>query len=134
MDEVLPSPLLTFLGQSGAAHEEEGCGSVSEGAGCHAGVTWSRAPCTSDGPQERSYGLAPCWRYHNARQKASSVKRRKTAMGWIFKQLLGHTALGLPRTDMGILAPRPSIQGRTQGVFPTGSKNVPDRPRLTSCC
>ena len=55
-------------------------------------------------------------------------------MGQIFKQLLGHTALGLPRGDMGILVLRPSIQGRTQGVFPTESKNVPDRPRLTSCC
>ena len=55
-------------------------------------------------------------------------------MGWIFKQLLGHTVLGLPERDMRILAPRPGIQGRAQGVFPAGSKNVPDRPRLTSCC
>ena len=37
MDEVLPSPLLTFLGQSGAAHEEEGCGIVSEGPGAMLG-------------------------------------------------------------------------------------------------
>ena len=124
----------TFLGQSGTAHEEEGCGSVSEGAGCHAGVTWSRSPCTSNGPQVRSYAPALCWRYPKARNKASSVRRRKTGMGWIFKQLLGHTVLGLPERDMRILAPRPGIQGRAQGVFPAGSKNVPDRPRLTSCC
>ena len=130
----IPSLANTFLGQSGAAHEEEGCGSVSEGAGCHAGVTWSRAPCTSNGPQARSYAPALCWRYPKARNKASSVRRRKTAMGRIFKQLLGHTVLGLPGRDMRILAPRPGMQGRAHGVFPAGSKNVPDRPRLTSCC
>ena len=55
-------------------------------------------------------------------------------MGRIFKQLLGHTVLGLPGRDMRILAPRPGMQGRAHGVFPAGSKNVPDRPRLTSCC
>ena len=104
------------------------------GGGCHAGVTWSRAPCTSNGPQARSYAPALCWRYPKARNKASSVRRRKTAMGRIFKQLLGHTVLGLPGRDMRILAPRPGMQGRAHGVFPAGSKNVPDRPRLTSCC
>ena len=52
-------------------------------------------------------------------------------MGRIFKQLLGHTVLGLPGRDMRILAPRPGMQGRAHGVFPAGSKNVPDRPRLT---
>ena len=30
----------TFLGQHGPAHREWGCGSTSEGARCHAGVTW----------------------------------------------------------------------------------------------
>ena len=30
----------TFLGQRGPAHGEGGCGSASDGAGCHAGVTW----------------------------------------------------------------------------------------------
>ena len=124
----------TFLGQSSAAHEEQGCRSVSEGARCHAGVTWSRAPCTSTGPQASSYGLARCLRYPKARSNASCIRRRKTAMGWISKQLLGHTVLGLPRRHVRILAPRPGIQGCAQGIFPAGSKNVPDRPRLTSSC
>ena len=30
----------TFLGQHGPPHGEGGSGSASEGAGCHAGVTW----------------------------------------------------------------------------------------------
>lgn len=105
----IPSLANTFLGQRGASHEEEGCGSVSEGARWHAGVTWLRAPCTSIGPQESSYGLAPCLRYPKARSNASCIRRRKTAMGWIFKQLLGHTVLGFPRRHVRILAPRPGI-------------------------
>ena len=91
---------------------------MSEGAVCHARVTWSRAPCTSNVPYARSYRPAPCLRYPKARSKVSSVRRRKTAMGWIFNQLLGHTALGLPRREMRSLAPRPGIQGHAEGVFP----------------
>ena len=53
-------------------------------------------------------------------------------MGWIFKQLLSHTTLGLPGKEMQILASRPSIQMCAQDIFPTGFKNVPDRPKLTS--
>ena len=53
-------------------------------------------------------------------------------MGWIFKQLLSHTTLGLPGKEMRILASRPSIQMCAQDIFPAGSKNVPDRPGLTS--
>ena len=30
----------TFLGQRSPAHGEGGCGSVSDGAGCRAGVSW----------------------------------------------------------------------------------------------
>lgn len=37
-----------------------------------------------------------------------------------------------PKTWIRIFTPRPSIHMDTQGVFPTRSKNVPDRPRLTS--
>lgn len=43
-------------------------------------------------------------------------------MGWIFKQLLSHTTLGLPGKEMQILASRPSIQMCAQDIFPTGSK------------
>ena len=97
-------------------HEEEGWRSATE-VGCHDGVTWSRAPCASNGSQARSYGPAPCWRYPKARSKASWVRRRKTAMGWIFKQLLGHTALGLPgeRCELWLLGP---VSRGTHRVFP----------------
>ena len=37
-----------------------------------------------------------------------------------------------PRERMQILASRPSIQMCAQDIFPTGSKNVPDRPKLTN--
>ena len=49
----------TSLGQHGPAHGEGGFGSVSEEVGCHAEVTWSRAPGTSHWPQVRSGRLAP---------------------------------------------------------------------------
>ena len=130
----IPSLGNTFLGQSGAAHEEEGCRSVSEASGCHAGVTWSRAPCTSNGSQARSYGPAPCWRYPKARSKASWVRRRKTAMGWDFQAAARSHCIRAPRREMRIMAPRPDIEGAHTGCFPAGSRNVPNRPRLTSCC
>ena len=113
----IPSLVNIFLGQSGAAYEEEGCGSVSEASGCHAGVTWSRAPCTSNGPQARHYGLAPCWRYPKARSKESSIRRRKTAVGWIFKQLLGHTVLELPGGSCEFW-PQVRYPGACRGCFP----------------
>ena len=129
----IPSLANTFLGQSGAAHEEEGCRSASE-VGCHDGITWSRAPCTSNGSQARSYGPAPCWRYPKARSKASWVRRRKTAMGWDFQAAARSHCIRAPRREMRIMAPRPDIEGARTGCFPAGSRNVPNRPRLTSCC
>ena len=45
----------TFLGQHGPAHGEGSSGSASEGAGCHAGVTWPRALAPPMGPWQ---GLA----------------------------------------------------------------------------
>ena len=117
-----PSLANTILGQSGPAHEEAGCGSVSEGAGCHTVVTRSRAPCTSNGPQARSGGPPPGFRNSKAGSKARSVRRKKTAMGCIFKQLLGIPVFRLLGRKMRILAPSPSIQLEAQGLFPTGSE------------
>lgn len=62
----------TFLGQLGPTFEEGGCGSVSEGAGCHAGVTWLRAPGTSHGPQVRNGGPAAGLQNAKVWSKASS--------------------------------------------------------------
>ena len=122
----------TFLGQSDTVNEESGCKSVSEEAGCHTGVTWPRSPCTCNRPQLRSCRSPPCFRNSKAGSQASSVRRKQTATGWIFKHLLGRTPLGLPRRKRLILAPRPSIQVEAQGVFHAGSKNIPDTLRLTS--
>ena len=117
-----PSLANTILGQSGPAHEEAGCGSVSEGAGCHTVVTWSRAPCTSNGPQARSGGPPPGFRNPKAGSKACSVRKKKTATGCIFKQLPGCPMFRLLGRKMQILTPIPSIQLGAQGLFPTGSE------------
>ena len=85
--------------------------------GCHS---------STNGPQARSFELPVCFRNPKGWSKASSVRRKKTAIAWIFKQLLGCTSLGAPERKMPILPLRPSIQVDTQA----GSKNVPDRPRL----
>ena len=76
--------------------------------------------------------VSPLLQKFQSRSPASSVRRKQTATGWIFKHLLGCTLLGLPRRKRRILAPRPSIQVEAQGVFYAGSKNVPDTLRLTS--
>ena len=117
-----PAPRASILGQSSPAHEEAGCRSVSEGAGCHTVVTWSRAPCTSNGPQERSGGLPSCFRNSKAGSKARSVRRKKTATGCILKQLLCRPVFRLLGRKLRILAPSPSIQLGAQGLFPTGSE------------
>ena len=62
----------TFLGQLGPACGEGGCGSVPEGAGCHAGVTWLRAPGTSEGPPVTSGGPAAGLQNAEVQSKASS--------------------------------------------------------------
>ena len=69
---------------------------MSERAGCHAGVIWPRAPVTSHGPLARGIGPAPCVPNARVGSKASSGRRKQTAMGGLCKQLLGRPALGLP--------------------------------------
>ena len=62
-----------------------------------------------NGPQARSFELPTCFRNPKGWSKASSVRRKKTATGWIFKQLLGCTALGPLERKIRILPPKPSI-------------------------
>ena len=73
---------------------------MSEGARCHAGVTWLRAPGTSHGPLGRSVCLLPGLPNAKAGRKASYGRRKQTATGCLCKQLLSHPALGLPRRNM----------------------------------
>ena len=68
------------------------------------------------GPQLRSCGPPPCFRNPIEGSQASSVRRKQTATGWIFKHLLGCTLQGLLRRKRWILAPRPGIQVDAQGV------------------
>ncbi|CAN0261134.1 unnamed protein product, partial [Rangifer tarandus platyrhynchus] len=67
----------TFLGQCSPAHGEGGSRSASEGAGCHAGVTWPRAPGTSHGPLARRGGPTPGMPNAGVGSKASSARRSK---------------------------------------------------------
>ena len=64
---------------------------------------------TANGPKARSCEPPTCFRNPKGWTKASSVTRKKTAIGWIFKQLLGCTALGAPEKKMQILPPTPGI-------------------------
>ena len=80
---------------------------MSEGAGCHAGVTWPRAPGTSNRTPAKSGGPAPSFRKTEAGSKASSGRRKQTAMGGLCKQLLGCPALGLPCRKKTVWAPGP---------------------------
>ena len=70
----------------------------------------------------------------NARvgSKASSGRRKQTATEALCKQLLGHSALGLPRRKMQFGASRPGLQVGAQGVLPSGAQHGADRPRLVS--
>ena len=80
---------------------------MPEGAGCHSGVTWPRAPGTSNRTPAKSGGPAPSLRKTEAGSKASSVRRKQTAMGGLCKQLLGCPALGLPCRKRPVWAPGP---------------------------
>ena len=78
---------------------------MSEGAGCHAGVTRPRAPGTSNGTPAKNGGPAPSLRKTEADSKASSGRRKQTAMGGLCKQLLDRPALGLPCRKKPVCTP-----------------------------
>ena len=50
--------------------------------------------------------------------KAITVRSKNTAIGWIFKELLGPTTLGPTEGKVRILPPRSRIQLPMQGVSP----------------
>ena len=72
------------------AHEEAGCGSVSESAGCHTVVTSSRCQFTSNRPTVGIWEPPTCFRNPKVWSKVSTVRSKKIAIGWIFKRLLSH--------------------------------------------
>ena len=85
---------------------------------------------TGNGPEARSCEPPPCFRNPKVWSKAIAVKSKNTTIGWIFKELLGPTTLGATEGKVQILPPRSRIQLHA-GCVPAGSKNFPDRPRLT---
>ena len=111
-----PSLVNIFLGQRIPAHEEAGCGSVSEGAGCSARGHMVKGTLHHQWAPGKEWGATPLLQKCQLGSKASSVRRKKTAMGWIFKQFWGCTMFVLPRRKTQILAPRPDIQVGAQGV------------------
>ena len=62
--------------------------------------------------------ISPLLQKFQGGSQASSVRRKQTAAGWIFKQLLSHIPLGLPRSRRRILSSRPGNQVDVQGVSP----------------
>ena len=67
-------------------------------------------------PMTRCCDLPACFRITKGWRKDNSVRSKTSATGCIFKQLLGHTALGPPERKTQILPLRYSIQVDTQFV------------------
>ena len=88
----------TFLAYSGIAHEEAGCRNVSDMTGCLPGFSSVRGLST----QSRSHAslgeeVGPaCLQIAKGWNKASSIRGKKRAIGWMWKLLLGRTASGPP--------------------------------------
>ena len=81
---------------------------MSEGAGCHAGVTWPRAPGTSNGTPAKSGGPAPSLRKTEEVAKLALAEGSKQPWeAFLCKQLLGCPALGLPCQKKPVCAPGP---------------------------
>ena len=69
------------------------------------------------------------WKNKGEVHKQNKQKGNKQST---WKIIQNNDSQDTPKTWIWIFTPRPSIHVDTQGVFPTRSKNVPDRPRLTS--
>lgn len=114
--------LKTFQCHTGNAHVETGFGSVSEIADCHTVVTKKRWHSTGSEPATWCCELSVCFRNPKVWNKALTVRSKKTVIGWSFKQLLGHTILGLMERRMCILLPKSSIQIHTEYVYMQNGK------------
>ena len=84
-----------FLGHPGTAHEETGCKSVSVSAECHLELL----PRLADIPLQMGQRLGVGSRLLASQiskglTKDIAVTSKKTATGWIFRQLQGGTFLG----------------------------------------
>ena len=114
----------TFLGQRNPVNGEGGCGNASEGAGCHARVTWPRVTGTSHGPLARGGGPAPGMPDGGAGSKTRSGRRKQTASGGLCKQLLGHPLLGLPRRKTPVVPLGPVSRWAPRVFYPQESSTV----------
>ena len=120
----------TFLGHTATAHEEAGCGSVFESAGCYTVFILWRRHSTANGAEARDFKVLVSFRNANGWRRTSPVRSEKIQIGWIFKQLLGLPALWSTKWKMRIFPSRLDIQVDTHGVSRI-SKKFPDRSRLT---
>lgn len=89
----------TFVGHTMTAHEEIDCGSVSEIAGFHCGhlvemIFHCKWLHSKDCKPSACFRIAKGW------SKPSALRCEKTAVGWIFKQLLGCPTLGPTESKM----------------------------------
>ena len=85
----------TFLGQHGPTHGGHS-GSASEGARVPCWGHLAEPPGTSHLSPVRGGGPAPGAPNAGAGSKASSGRRKQTAMGGLGKRLMGCTVLGFP--------------------------------------
>ena len=84
------------------------------------------APCPlGEGVGPSSLHTAKGW------SKASSVRAKKRAIGWIFKLLLGFTASGPTRAKQAPGGPQVGYAGSHTGCVTVNAKIFPDRLRLT---
>ena len=96
-------------------------------------VLQRRRHCTWNAPAARHCKLPACSRNHKGWTKAITVRSKKAAIGWIFKQLLGCTFSGSTERKMQILPPKSGIHVHTypHSCIPIVSKHVPNRPKLS---
>ena len=78
----------------------------------------------------RSGDLLACFRNPKGWTKAIAVQSKKTAIGWIFKQVLGRTVLGPTGRKMWIVPPVP-VSGFTFRMWSHSVHDFPDRPMFS---
>ena len=88
-------------------------------------------PGTSHGSPASCGRPAPGVPNAGAGSKANWQKKQ-TATGSLWKQMLGHPALGFPGQKMPIGAPRSRLQVGARSVLPAVDERGADRPRLSS--
>ena len=96
---------------------------------CHTVPTQMWHP-PGNGLEARSGEPSARFRSQKGWTKAIIVRSKKTAIGWIFKQLLGRSILA-NREKNAIFAPKFRYPCSDSGYLPAVSTNFPDRTSLS---